>query len=114
MKPTNKSPKKSILNFFSFADMAALFIWLAVFVLARITANNNFADYFAAAFVIVYLAVTVWVLAYTVISVILLIKKSEFSAVLLIFTYALNIAFIALLIWSIINIKVMGSTVLEY
>lgn len=94
--------------------MAALFIWLAVFVLARITANNNFADYFAAAFVIVYLAVTVWVLAYTVISVILLIKKSEFSAVLLIFTYALNIAFIALLIWSIINIKVMGSTVLEY
>lgn len=114
MKPTNKAPKKSILNIFSFADMAALLIWLTVFVLARITANNNFADYFAAAFVIVYLAVTVWVLAYTVISVILLIKKSEFSAVLLIFTYALNIAFIALLIWSIINIKVMGSTVLGY
>lgn len=104
-----KNEKKSLVNIFSYVDFAVMFVWLAVFVAARAAADAAFADYLAAAYVIVYLAAIVWVLFYTVFSIVSMIKKKRFSVLPTVIAYALNIAFSAILISVIMNIKTMGS-----
>ncbi len=102
-----KSVKKSTLNIFSFIDFAVLLLWLIAFAVARVTSDGPAADYFAVAFVAVYAAAIVWVLFYTVASIVLMIKKSEYSMATLI-AYALNIPFFAILISVIKDIVANG------
>lgn len=105
-----KSAKKSVLNIFSFVDLAVLALWLAVYVLARLTADTAATDYFSAAFVIVYVAEILWVLFYTAASIVLMIKKAPFSPAPLIVAYAANVVWIIVLVAVIKNITIMGST----
>lgn len=107
-----KSAKKSILNIFSFVDLAVLVLWLVVYALARLTADTAATDYFSAAFVIVYVAAILWVLFYTVASIVLMIKKAPFSPVPLIGAYVLNIVWIIVLAAVIKNMAAMGSALL--
>ncbi len=100
---------KKLLNIFAITDLSVLTLWLIIFIIARLTADTAAADYFAAAFVIIYAIAIVAVLAFTVASVILLIKKKEFSLPLLIFTYVMNFAWIAVLIAVVKNMTIMGS-----
>lgn len=101
---------KKILNILSIADLSVLALWLISLIVARLTADTAAADPIAAAFVIIYAVAIIAVLVYTIVSVILLIKKKEFSLPLLIFTYVMNFAWIAVLIAVVKNMTIMGST----
>lgn len=101
---------KKILNIFAIADLSVLALWLISLIVARITAETAAAYPLAAAFVIIYIIAIITVAVFTVASVILLIKKKGFSLPLLIFTYVINFAWIAVLVAVVKNITVMGST----
>lgn len=100
---------KKLLNIFAAADLSVLALWLISFIAARLTADKTYADAVAAVFVILYLIAIIAVLVFTVVSVILLIKKKEFSLPLLIFTYVINLAWIAVLVMVVKNMTFMGS-----
>lgn len=101
---------KKTLNILSTVDLSVLALWLIAFIVARLTAETSAADPISAAFVIIYAVAIITVLVFTVASVILLIKKKEFSLPLLIFTYVMNFAWIAVLIALIQHIIDMSST----
>ncbi len=102
---------KKILNIFAITDLSVLALWLISFIVARLTADTPYADPIAAVFVIFYLIAIITVLVFTVASVIMLIMKKKFSLPLLIFTYAINLAWIAVLVMVIKNMTFMGSPV---
>lgn len=86
---------KKTLNIISVADLAVLALWAITLAVSRLTAETEISQYFAAAFVILYIAAIIVAAAYTVTSIVLFIKKKEFSFPLVFFTYVMNIAFVA-------------------
>lgn len=88
---------KKTLNILSVTDLAVIGIWAIALAVSRLTAETPYANYIAAAFVIIYAIAIVAVAAYTVASIILLIKKKKFSLPLLLFTYITNIAWVAII-----------------
>lgn len=101
---------KKFLNILAIADLSVLALWLISFIVARLTAETSAADPVAAAFVIIYAVAIITVSVFTVASVILLVKKKEFSLPLLIFTYVMNFAWVAVFVALIQHIIDMGST----
>ena len=89
---------KKTLNALSITDLSVLALWLISFIVARLTADTAYADSFAAAFVIIYAIAIIAVVAYTVTSVILLIKKKKFSLPILITAYVANAVWVFVLI----------------
>ena len=96
---------KSLHNIFAIINLAVLAAWAAVLAAARITLN----DPLSVAFVWVTLAAIIIPVVYTVISVICLIKKKPLSKKLLAATYAVNFAWLIIVIYCIKTITVMGS-----
>lgn len=86
---------KKLINIFAIIDLSVIALWTVSLIIARITADTASADIFAAIFVIIYIAAIIAVAAFTVASIILLIKKKKFSLPLLIFTYTINLAWVA-------------------
>lgn len=103
---------KKTINILAIADLSVLALWLISFIVSRLTAETSAAAPISAAFVIIYAVAIITVLVFTVASVILLIKKKEFSLPLLIFTYVMNFAWIAVLVALIQHIIDMASTLL--
>lgn len=88
---------KKTLNILSTVDLSVLALWLISFIVSRMTAETAYADYVAAAFVIIYGIATVAVVAYTIASVVLMIMKKKFSLPLLVTAYVANISWIVIL-----------------
>ena len=93
---------KKTLNILSVTDLAVIGIWAIALAVSRLTAETAYANHIAAAFVIIYALAIIAVAAYTVASILLLIKKKEFSLPLLLFTYITNIAWVAIILWLLI------------
>ncbi len=103
---------KKTLNILSAVDLSIISLWLISLIISRITADKPYADKIAAVFVILYFIAVIVVAVYTVASVILLIKKKKFSLPLLIFTYAINFAWVTVLAIVLEKIIDMGSSLL--
>lgn len=88
---------KKTLNILSVVDLSVLALWLISFIVARLTAETAYADSFAAAFVIIYAIAAVTVVAYTITSIIFLVKKKKFSRPILIAAYVTNFTWVAVL-----------------
>ena len=88
---------KKTLNILSIADLSIIVLWAVALAVSRITAETQYANYIAAAFVIIYAIAILAVAAYTVASIILLLKKKKFSLPLLLFTYITNAAWVAII-----------------
>lgn len=101
---------KKTLNIFAITDLSVLTLWIITLIAARIAADTSWADPVSAAFVIIYIIALAVVAAFTIASIILLIMKKQFSLPLLIFTYIMNFAWIAVLVAVIKNMTIMGST----
>ena len=86
---------KKALNILSTADLSVLALWAVLLAFSRFFPETEF---FSAAFVVVYAIAIITVLIHTVVSVILLVKKKSFSLPLLILTYAINFAWIIILV----------------
>ena len=87
---------KKLLNILAITDLSVLALWAISLIISRIAADSATVDIFAAIFVIIYIIAIVIVAAFTVTSIILMVKKKKFSLPLMIFTYAVNIAWVAI------------------
>ncbi|MBQ2846821.1 MAG: hypothetical protein IJE74_01005 [Clostridia bacterium] len=87
---------KKVLNILAITDLSVLALWAVTLIISRIAADSASADVFAAIFVIIYIIAIVAVAAFTVASIILMVKKKKFSLPLMIFTYVVNIAWTAI------------------
>ncbi len=98
--------KKSLHNILAIINLAMLGLWVAVLAAARITQS----DPLAITFVWTTLAAIIIPIVYTVVSVILMIKKSPLNKKLLAATYAVNFVWLVIVVYCIKTITVMGST----
>lgn len=88
---------KKTINILSTVDLSVLALWLISFIVSQITAQTPYADYVAAAFVVIYAIAAVTVVAHTIASVVLLVMKKKFSLSLLITAYVANISWTVIL-----------------
>ena len=86
--------KKNAYNILAAVNLALLVLWAAVLVAARVSGS----ELLSAAFAIVTLVAIIVPVAYTVVSVIGLIRKAELDKKLLAATYAINFVWVVILI----------------
>ncbi len=98
--------KKSLHNILAIINLAILVLWAAVLAAARITGS----DALSIAFVWVTLAAIIVPVVYTVVSAVMLIKKSPLSKKLLAATYSVNFVWLVVVIYCIKTMTVMGLT----